>query len=55
MPRCSRSASRLMHATQLPSYIEHLKASAESIPEETVHPQLIELDIEEAVYRTLSD
>jgi len=30
-------------------YLDDLKASGESIPEEIVHPQLIELDIEEAV------
>ena len=30
-------------------YVDDLKASGESIPEGTIHPRLIELDIEEAV------
>lgn len=30
-------------------YVEDLKATGEPIPQETVHPQLIELDIDQAV------
>ena len=30
-------------------YLEDLRASGRPIPKETIHPQLIELDLEEAV------